>query len=251
MALNYNPFSLEGKKILVTGASSGIGRAIAVECSKMGASVVACGRNKARLEETLKVLVGDGHKMFVGDFSENEKILELVSSVDELDGAVLAASETLVLPVLFSTTDKFQKIYENNLFPNIEILRALTKKKKFKQNSSVVYIVAVGGTTHFGAGLSVYGSAKAALNSFLRFAAIELAPKKIRVNGISPGSVRTPMIHEGMVSDEQLESSIQETPLKRWGMPEDIAKGAVYLLSDAAEWVTGHTLVIDGGLSAK
>lgn len=247
----YNPFSLKGKTILITGASSGIGKATAIECSKMGARIIACGRNENRLNETVSLLDGPGHSLFCGDLSEDFALNSLVESIGAIDGAVLAASETLVLPVLFSTRKKFEKIYNNNLFPNVELLRLLVKGKKLKCESSVVYIVAVGGTTVFAPGLSIYGSAKAALNAFVKYSAVELAPKKIRVNGISPGSVLTPMVYEGNVSDEQLESSINDIPMKRWGKPEDIAKGAIYLLSDAASWVTGHTLNIDGGLSAK
>lgn len=246
-----NPFSLEGKTILITGASSGIGQCTAIECSKMGARLIICGRNEDRLNRVFASLNGEGHMSFAGDLAQEEIIDKLIKEMPMIDGAFLAASQTLVLPVLFSSKNKFEEIYNNNLFPNVELLRLLAKKKKLKENSSVVYVVAIGGTTLFEPGLSIYGSAKAALNSFLRYAAVELASKKIRVNGISPGAIDTPMVHEGKVSDEQLEACISKVPLKRWGQPIDIANGAIYLLSDASSWVTGHTLVIDGGSSAK
>lgn len=247
----YNPFSLENKRILITGASSGIGRTTAIECSKMGAKIIACGRNESRLSETMDLLVGDGHEFFSGDLSQNMFVEELVSRIDAVDGAVLAAGQTVVQPILFSSKEKFIELYNNNLFPNIELLRLLVKQKKIMREGSIVYIVSIGGTTIFESGMSIYGSAKSALNAFIRYAAVELAPKKIRVNGISPGAVDTPMIHEGKVSDEQLKIAIANCPLKRWGQPIDVASGAIYLLSNAASWVTGHTLIIDGGVSAR
>lgn len=251
MGLVYNPFSLEGKRILVTGASSGIGQSSAIACSKMGADIIACGRDSTRLSKTMGALVGGNHTSFLGDFCKEETLKKLVESIDPVDGVVFAAGKTMVLPILFSTTEKFKELYGNNLFPNVELLRILVKKKKLKKNSSVVYIISIGGTTSFANGESVYGSAKAALNAFVRYAAIELAPKQIRVNGISPGVVETPMIRNGNVSDEQLEQAVSTYPLKRIGQPEDIAKGAIYLLSDASSWVTGQSLVIDGGASAR
>lgn len=247
----YNPFQLTNKTILITGASSGIGRATAIECSKMGAKIIACGRNVERLDSTISCLEGSGHRKFVGDLVDSNVIEELVSFIDSIDGAFFAASQTMVLPIVFSSEVKFKEIYCNNLFPNIELLRLLIKKKKVREHGSIVYVVSIGGTTVFESGLAAYGSAKAALNSFIRYAALEFAPKKIRVNGISPGAVDTPMIHEGNVSDDDLADCISRCPLKRWGQPEDVARGAVYLLSDASSWVTGHTLVIDGGVSAR
>ncbi len=247
----YNPFSLEGKKILVTGASSGIGAATAIECSKMGATIFACGRNKERLEKTMARLEGSGHALFVGDLCESDFLTSLVDSVPSVDCALFAAGQTSVYPVLFSDEAKFKSYFETNFFAGVELLRSLVKKKKVNVGGSLVYMVSIGGTTTFVPGHAIYGTSKAALNAFVRYAAIELAPKKIRVNGISPGGVDTPMTHEGVVSDEQLNQAIKSIPLKRFGEPEEIAKTAIYLFSDATSWMTGTTIVIDGGLSAK
>ena len=247
----YNPFQLTNKTILVTGASSGIGRETAVKCSQMGAKVIACGRNQERLESTLSCLDGSGHQLFAGDLSCSDFLNELIGSIENIDGALLAASQTMLLPVLFSTEEKFKELFGNNFFPNVELLRLLMKKKKIRANGSVVYVVSVGGTNIFEPGLSAYGSAKAALNSFIRYAALEFASKKVRINGISPGSIDTPMLREGNVSKDSLEECVSRCPLKRLGTPEDVANGAIYLLSDASSWVTGQTLVIDGGISAK
>ena len=248
---NYNPFTLEGKTILVTGASSGIGQAIAIECSKMGAKIIACGRNKERLEETLSKLIGCGHVSFEGDLLNQTIIEDLVKEVPMLDGVVLSAGKGLTLPFQFCTRDKFDDIFNINFFSPVELLRLLSKKKKLAQNSSVVCIVSIGGTRRFSVGNSIYGAAKAALNTMIHFCAQELASKKIRVNGILPGMVNTPLIRKGTLTEEQLKADMDKYPLKRYGEPEDIANGAIYLLSDASSWVTGHSLVIDGGVTAK
>lgn len=247
----YNPFSLDGKTILVTGASSGIGRQTAIECSKMGARIVACGRNEERLAEVVTNLDGEDHISFAGDLVENENINKLVEFVPNIDGAVLAAGQGLTLPFLFSTRKKFDEIFNINFFSNIELLRILTKKKKFNLEASVVFIISIGGTKSFLPGNGVYGAAKAALNSMVHYCAVELAPKKIRINGICPGMIDTPLIHRGTISEDQLSADAERYPLKRYGKPEDIAMGAVYLLSNASSWVTGHSLVIDGGITAK
>jgi NAD(P)-dependent dehydrogenase (short-subunit alcohol dehydrogenase family) len=251
MGIAYNPFSLEGKTILVTGASSGIGRQSAIECSKMGAKIVACGRDKDRLAEVLASLEGDGHSSFAGDLTESNNINKIVETVPNIDGALFAAGRPLTLPFKFSTREKFDSIFNINFFSNIELLRLLAKKKKLNTDCSIVFIVSVGGTSKFGPGNCVYGASKAALNSMVRYCAIELAPNKIRVNGICPGMIDTPLIHRGIISEEQLKNDTEKYPLKRYGKPEDIAMGAIYLLSNASSWVTGHSLVIDGGISAK
>jgi NAD(P)-dependent dehydrogenase (short-subunit alcohol dehydrogenase family) len=251
MGVTYNPFSLEGKTILVTGASSGIGRQTAIECSKMGAKVIVCGRNQERLNETLSSMEGKGHVLFTGDLLEEGVINQLVLEIPNVDGAVLAAGRGLTLPFQFSTREKFDEIFNINFFSNVELLRMLAKKKKINANGSVVVIVSIGGTKKFAPGNGIYGAAKAALNSMVHFAAIELAPKKVRVNGICPGMIDTPLIHRGTISDEQLKLDAENYPLKRYGKPEDVAMGAVYLRSEASSWVTGHSLVIDGGMTAK
>lgn len=247
----YNPFSLDQKKILVTGASSGIGRAVAVECSKMGAQIIACGRNRARLQETMAILGGGQHDSFIGDLAENSVVDNLVDNIPPMDGIVLAAGKGHIMPFLYSSKETFQDVFNNNFFAHAELLRLLAKKKKIKAGGSVVIIVSIGGTECFDPGNSVYGTAKAALNSLVRFAAIELSSKKIRVNGISPGLTETPLIYGDSITTEQLKQNMDAYPLKRFGKPEDIANGVIYLLSDAASWVTGHTLVIDGGVTAK
>lgn len=249
--MSYNPFTLEGKTILVTGASSGIGQATAIEASKLGANVIVCGRNKERLERTLSLMEGTDNAIFEGDLLDQEVVEKLVKETPNLDGVVLSAGRGLTLPFQFCTREKFDDIFNINFFSPVELLRLLSKKKKLNKNCSVVMIVSIGGTRIYSVGNSIYGTAKAALQSIIHFAALELSPKKIRVNGICPGMVNTPLIQRGTLTSEQLKADMDKYPLKRYGEPQDIAFGAIYLLSDASSWVTGTSLVIDGGVTAK
>lgn len=245
----YNPFTLEGKKILVTGASSGIGRQTAIECSKEGASLIITGRNESRLSETFNSLYynNDGHSMVTADLLEEDDIERLIKKTGKIDGAVLCSGKGLTLPLQFATKEKMDDIFNTNFFSPIELLRLLYKRKNLMKGSSVVIIDSIGGVKIFTPGNAVYGASKAALNSIMRFCAVEFAPKKIRVNCVCPGMVETPLIHRGTITEDQLEKDKQLYPLKRYGKPEDIAYACIYLLSDASSWVTGQDLFVDGG----
>ncbi len=245
----YNPFSLEGKTILVTGASSGIGRATAIECSKMGARLIVNGRNSERLQETFDALEGEGHQQIVADLVSMDDLNNIVAQVSDLEGVVLCAGKGKTVPVQFATRDIFDDIFNINFFSTMEFLRLLYKKKRIKKEGSVVLVASVGGNFNFNFGNSVYGASKAALNSMMKFCAKEFATRKIRVNSICPGMVVTPMTKPSTISADQLEADMATYPLKRYGEPQEIAYAAIYLLSDAAAWVTGHDLVIDGGLT--
>ena len=245
----YNPFSLEGKRILVTGASSGIGQTTAIQCSKIGAQLIITGRNAERLEETFQQLEGEGHKQIIGDLTESRDLASLVDSIEKVDGVVLCAGKGMSSPFAFNDREKYNEIFEVNFFSPVELLRLLVKKKKLNKESSVVFVSSIGGVFNFAFGNSAYGATKAAINSTMKSCARELATKKIRVNSVNPGMVNTKLIHNGEISDEQLEQDKLNYPLKRYGEPEDIAFGIIYLLSDASSWVTGHSLVIDGGVT--
>ena len=244
-----NPFSLTGKTILITGASSGIGKATAILCSEMGARLIICGRDKERLENVFATLVPNEHQMFLGDLTSPETTEQLMNTIPTIDGVVMSAGKGTTLPLQFATREKLDDVFNTNFFASVELLRQLAKKKKLNNGASIVVILSIGGTRRFLAGNAVYGASKAALESIVRYAAIELASKQIRVNGICPGMVRTPFIGKGALTEEQYQKDMQTYPLKRYGEPEDIANGAVYLLSDASSWVTGHSLVIDGGVT--
>lgn len=246
--MEYNPFTLKGKTILVTGASSGIGQATAVECAQMGAEVVITGRDTERLQATAD-LVGTPKALIAADLTDQEDVERLVASLPPLDGAVLCAGNSTTLPLQFGSREKFDEMFNVNFFAPVELLRLMYKKKVLQKGASVVLIASIGGTHSFMPGNGVYGASKAALNSLMKYAAREYASRKIRVNSICPGMVDTPLIHRGTITEEQLAEDAKRYPLGRYGKPDDIANGAVYLLSDASSWLTGHDLVIDGGFS--
>ena len=249
METNKNPFSLEGKTILVTGGSSGIGRETALACARMGANVVITGRNADRLKETFDQLETSNKTQILADMTNKDDVESLVASLPPLDGAVLCAGNSITLPLQFGTREKFDDMFNVNFFAPTELLRLIYKKKVLQKGASVVLIASIGGTHSFMPGNGVYGASKAALNSVMKYAAREYASRKIRVNSICPGMVDTPLIHRGTITEEQLAEDAKRYPLGRYGQPEDIANGAIYLLSDASSWLTGHDLVIDGGFS--
>lgn len=249
--MEYNPFSLQGKTVLVTGASSGIGRETAVVCSRMGAAVVITGRNEERLQQTFDELNPDveGHMQLLADVTRAEDVERLVAALPKLDGAVLCAGNSTTLPLQFGTREKFDDMFNVNFFAPVELMRLMYKKKVLQKGASVVLIASIGGTHSFMPGNGVYGASKAALNSVMKYAAREYASRRVRVNSICPGMVDTPLIHRGTITEDQLAEDTKRYPLGRYGQPADIAHGAVYLLSDASSWLTGHDLVIDGGFS--
>jgi len=245
-----NPFSLEGKTILVTGSSSGIGRGIAIECSKMGAKVILNGRNVDRLKETLDMMEGEGHQVMAADISSQEEIDQLVADVPTLDGCVLCAGIPQVCPVKHFKRNDIEDILSVNTVAPIMITSGLLKKKKIHKGSSVVLIESISGVFVGTKGDVSYNASKAALNGFLKGSALELAAQGIRVNAINPGLVPTNILNltnEMFAESHHTDIMVDSYPMKRYGTPEDIAYGAIYLLSDASSWVTGINLVIDGG----
>jgi NAD(P)-dependent dehydrogenase (short-subunit alcohol dehydrogenase family) len=245
-----NAFSLEGKTILVTGSSSGIGRGIAVECSKMGARIILNGRDENRLNETLAMLEGKGHQILVADISKQEEIDRLVEEVPVLDGCVLNAGIPQVCPVKHFKRNDIEDIFNVNTIAPMMITSGLLKKKKISRGSSIVLIEAIAGVLVGSKGDVSYNASKAALNGFLKGSALELSGQGIRVNAINPGLVPTNILvlnNEKLGENQLIDKMIERYPLKRFGKPEDIAYGAIYLLSDASSWVTGTNLVIDGG----
>ena len=246
----YNPFSLEGKTVLVTGASSGIGRGIAVECSKMGAKVVINGRNKERLQKTFDQLEGEGHIQIVADLSKQEDIERLVDEVPALNGFVNSAGIPKICPVKRIDRQTLEEIMNVNAFGPILLTSQLLRKKKLQKKSSIVLIASISGVCMANTGEGPYAATKAALAGYTKTAAFELAAQGTRVNTICPGLVPTEILtlSNEMFSEDQLKETMYgRYPLKRVGTPEDIANGAIYLLSDASSWVTGINLVIDGG----
>jgi len=245
----YNPFSLNGKTILVTGASSGIGKAIALECSKMGAFIIITGRNEERLNQTFDLLEGSNHKKIICDLSSEESISELPNQLPILNGIVYAAGIVKTLPFQFISPREINSIFDVNFLAPVLLSQSLIKTKKISKEASIVFISSIDGpvTTHIGN--SVYAASKGAITAIAKNMAVDLAPKKIRVNCILPGMTETPLIHRGDITQEQLDIDKKLYPLKRYGRPEEIAYAAIYFLSDASTWTTGANLIIDGGFT--
>ena len=246
----YNPFSLVGKTILITGASSGIGRATAIECSKLGATCVITGRNEERLQETKSLLVGDGHIDIIADLSTQDGIDTLIQNVPQLDGVVNNAGVARNKPIAFIKEDDLAYVFQTNTFTPILVIKSLLKKKKIAKGASLVFTSSIA-AFNSDLGNGIYGASKAALMSYTKYCARELAERNIRANSIHPGMIDTKLIHGGAFSEEDLEKDMQRYPLKRYGKPEEVAQMMVYLLSDASAWVTGQSFVIDGGISLK
>jgi len=242
----YNPFSLENKTILVTGASSGIGKAIAIECSKMGAQVIITGRNETRLKETHSLLTGEQPDYVVADLSNKEDLNSLSKSIPNLNGLVNCAGLTIPKPFKFVTQDDFKTIMDINFEVPLFLTQSIIKSKKMGKGSSIVFISSISGVSVSYIAGSIYSASKGAINGICKGLALELAPN-IRVNTVIPGMVVTNILSEGQITDEQLEEDIKRYPLKRYGKPEEVAFAVIYLLSDASSWTTGSNILLDGG----
>lgn len=251
MMHQFNPFTLEGKTILVVGASSGIGREIAIECSKMGAQLIISARNADKLKSCLDEMSGDNNRYIPCDITKQEDLSTLIEQIPKIDGLVVTAGKSFTQPVQFATREMFDDVYNLNLFANIEVVRFIFKKKKINKEGSIVFLSSIAGDFRCNPGNMIYGTSKSALNAFVRYAAIEFSPRKIRVNAICPGMVYTDLISYNKITEEDYKKEMEKYPLKRYGEVEDIAPAAIYLLSQASSWMTGQTMVIDGGISIK
>lgn len=249
----YNPFSLEGKTILVTGASSGIGRGTAIECAKMGAKVVLSGRNEVRLQETLVSMEGDGHIVLCGDLNSDEIRKEVVDKMPTLNGVVHCAGILQIKMAKFMDGAFIEDMFQTNVFSPMMLSTLLIKKKRLLKQSSIIFLSSISGVYCSQIGEGIYGATKSAIAGYTKSLAIELAAQGIRVNTIHPGMVETPLLEvsKGTFGEEELDYLRQKYPLKRFGKPEDIARCAVYLLSDASNWMTGSNILIDGGFTLK
>ena len=239
----FNPFTLVGKQILVTGASSGIGKAIAVACAKMGATVIVTGRNVERLNETLNLMSEGDHKAISADLTKAEDIESLVAELPKLDGLVQCAGVGSRVPCKNIGKEDLQHVFMPNVEAPILFQTAILSKRKINKAASIVYVASRAANAP-SVGNAAYSASKGAIISYAKCLALELAPRLIRVNCICPGMVWTELI---LKDKEQLEQSQLTYPLKRFGQPEDIANLAIYLLSDASSWMTGSSLDISGG----
>lgn len=233
------------KTILVTGASSGIGRAIAIACAKNGDSVVLTGRNMARLEETRAQMVGEGHLIIPADLTDERQRRALAEQVPALNGVVHCAGIGSRVLCKMLEPDDVQHVMEANFNAPVLLQTALLQEKKISAGSSVVFIASAAATMP-SLGNAIYSASKGALISYAKCLALELAPRKIRVNCISPAMVWTDLALVG-ATEEQLHEAEQAYPLKRYAQPEDIAPMATYLLSDEASWITCSNYELTGG----
>lgn len=247
--MNYNPFSLKGKTIFVTGASSGIGRSIAVECSKMGAKLIITARNEERLSETIALMEGDIHIGIPADITKKEDLQNLVNQLPVLDGIVQNAGINNKVPVKFITEDKIDAVFKTNYYAPVLMIQSILKSKKITKGASIVMMSSIS-SNYAAVTNSIYSSTKGALNSFSKVLALELAPRSIRVNIIQPGIIKTEILKAYALQDDLAEHE-KEYPLGKFGEPEDIAYATIYLLSDAAKWVTGSIFTVDGGITLR
>lgn len=242
----FNPFSLIGKLILVTGASSGIGKGIALACAKMGATVIVTGRNSERLNETLSLMPKGDHKAISADLTKAEDIDILVNNLPKLDGLVQCAGVgSRVACKLVSQAD-IDHIMKPNLEAPILLQAAILAKKKINKASSIVYIASRAANVPT-IGNAIYSASKGAIMAYAKCLALELAPRQIRVNCICPAMVWTDLIIQDGLTKEEMEVAQLKYPLKRYGQPEDVANLALYMLSDASVWMTGSTVDLTGG----
>lgn len=242
----FNPFSLEGKTIMVTGASSGIGRSIAITCSKMGAKVIINGRNTAKLQETSSLMEDDSGIIMAGDLTDANALSSIVNALPKLDGLVHCAGlgqRILCKDLMSNNVDEVMNV---NFKAPVLLQSEILGQKKINKGASVVFIASIASWSP-SFGNSVYSASKGAIISYANCLALELAPRKIRVNCISPAMVWTDLITKDGIDEEQLKEDESKYPLKRYGQPEDIANLAVYMLSDASTWMTGSNVKISGG----
>ena len=240
MTTPANPFSLAGKTVLVTGASSGLGRQIAISCSRMGARMVVSGRNRERLGATLAALAGDGHVLKTADLTLSADIHALVDAAGTVDGLVHSAGIQRPSPIRLLSESLLMEVITNNFVGPVMLTQRLLLKNALADGGSIVFLSSIAaqvGTP----GIGPYSGIKAALHGLTRCLALEQARRRVRVNCISPSAVETPLWPQ-----ELFEAQRARHPLGV-GTADDVANAAIYLLSDASRWVTGTTLVMDGG----
>lgn len=243
-----NLFSLENKNILITGASSGIGRAMAIQASQMGAKVIILARNIEKLQQTFTELIGEGHVALSCDVINEEQVNDVIKTIPKLDGVVCNAGVNKRVLCSYLSGNDLDLIFNTNLFAPILFMKKLVRAKKIAKKGSIIFTSSIA-SQRPSIGNAIYSASKGAIDSYMRVLALELASKEIRVNTIQPGMVWTSFFDESILEKSQYEEDEKRYPLKRYGKPEDIASLAVYLLSDASAWMTGSSIKIDGGIS--
>lgn len=246
-----NPFSVEGKTILITGAASGIGKATASLCAGMGAKLFLIDLNEDGLKNTLAELPEGSAEIHALNLTDYDGLCSVVSTMPKLDGVVSNAGIFYSMMAKLSDKKDMEKIFSINTFSHINLIQQLMEQKKLNKGASIVFTSSMSGVFCGAVGGSLYGATKSALAGYAKALAVELAPRGIRVNTIHPGMINTPLIHSSALSQQEFDEDKKNYPLGRYGEPEEVAYSIIYLLSDATKWVTGTQLLIDGGFSVK
>lgn len=252
-----NPFSLDGKVILITGAASGIGRQCAVSCEAMGARLVLFDLNTEGLTETLGMLEGKAEHYLAGidltDFeATSQTVAQAVVSCGRISGVLHCAGISTTLPLKMVSPDVLDKFFKVNVYSAYFLTKEVCKMGNLsKEGASIVFFSSVVGS--FGeSGKSVYGMTKGALLAGAKSLAVELARKNVRVNAVSPGVVVTPINKDlPHIADPERRAALENQHLLGLGETTDVANACIYLLSDASRWVTGTNLFVDGGYTAR
>jgi NAD(P)-dependent dehydrogenase (short-subunit alcohol dehydrogenase family) len=251
----FNPFSLEGKTVLITGASSGIGQQCAIDCSKMGAKVALVARNQERLQLTLNMMEGEGHFVASFDLTQFEQIpsliADVVSKMGPIHGVLHCAGISTTEPLKITKADTLNRFFSSNVTGAVMLSKEILKKNNYsKDGCSVVFISSVMGLVGESC-KSTYSMTKAALLGAARSLAAEYAKKRVRFNCVSPGVVETAINrNQPYMADPDIRQVFEAKHLLGFGQTTDISNACIYLLSDASRWVTGHNLVVDGGYTA-
>lgn len=250
---SFNPFNLEGKTILVTGAGSGIGRSVSVNASRLGATLIMVDINKGALSDTLAMMDGQdkNHQTKVVDLANEESVRSLVGELSVIDGLVNNAGISNTKPLHFISAEEFDRVVGLNTKSPMLLTNLLYKKKKFNKGASIVFTSSLAGLFTFTPANGLYSMTKAALTSYSRSCAVEFAGRGIRSNCVNPSMVNTHLKDSLSFSQEEYEKDIQKYPLRRYAEPDEVANAIIFLLSDAASYITGHTLLVDGGRSLK
>ena len=246
-----NPFSVEGKIILITGAASGIGKATALQCAEMGAKLILLDLNEEGLKKVKDEIPSGVVEIMAINLTDFDSMRAMVAELPKLDGVASNAGIFYSMMAKLSEKKDMEKIFEINTFSHINLIQQLMEQKKLNKGASIVFTSSMSGVYCGAVGGSLYGATKSALAGYAKALAIELAPRGIRVNTIHPGMINTPLIHSAALSQSVLDEDMKNYPLGRYGEPEEVAYSIIYLLSDATKWMTGTQLLIDGGFSVK
>lgn len=255
MRIVLNPMNLNGKNILITGASAGIGKGIAIYLSKLGANIIMAARNEERLKETLNQLEPGDHSYYLIDLNNLKEIEVMLDTIccdkKKLNGIVHSAGICKSSPVQYLKSEDLTNIMSVNFYSFVELVKHFSKRKYNDNGGSIVAISSI--SSKVGArGLTAYCGSKGALDSSIKPMALELGPRNIRINTVAPSMIRTQMF-DGLLdvaNNDNYEAELKKRQILGVGSPDDVAAAVAFLLSDCSRFITGTTLSVDGGYLA-